>query len=121
MISAVEQAALLRLLDPSEKFMPEEVRAKKQKKAEEEAAKLADRQAKQNAYAQKAREALEASATGAAAPSVSVAAPVAGGAAAGGAAPMETSATPAPAAAAAAASPAAGKDEEGSAVKAMEM
>jgi 16S rRNA C967 or C1407 C5-methylase (RsmB/RsmF family) len=121
MISAVEQAALLRLLDPAEKFMPEEVRAKKQKKAEEEAAKLADRQAKQNAYAQKAREALEASAAGAAAPNVSVAAPVAGeAAAAGGAAPMETSTTPAPAAAAAVASPAAGKEEEGSAVKAME-
>lgn len=83
MISQVEQASLLKLLDPEEKFMPADVRAKRDEKAKAEQAKIDERKAKQSAYAEKAKAALAATAAAAgkaaAAPAaaVSVAAPAA--------------------------------------------
>lgn len=67
MISQVEQASLLKLLDPEEKFMPPDVRAKKEEKIKAEQAKIEERKAKQSAYAEKAKAALAATAAAAAA------------------------------------------------------
>jgi hypothetical protein len=67
MISAVEQSSLLRLLDPTERFIPAEVKAKREAKLQEEHKKAEDRKVRQEAYEARAKQALAATAAQAAA------------------------------------------------------
>ena len=67
MVSAVEATALIKLLDPSETFMPPEVKAKRDEQVQKDAEKRAERQMKTQEYVNKAREATAAAAAAAAA------------------------------------------------------